>query len=133
MDQGQPALAQGPQNACVSDIDTWLWARVRRLRREFRTSTAPAIASEDVDWHRSLDNPANVDVPVALFEGQPVEEQARLIDKRRGGPDLHPGFDVLNVFAVPQRHAVTMVAPFAGAPRYSITGWWQDRGPESWG
>lgn len=202
-----------------------------------------AIASSDVPWQRSLDNPANVDISVSLFESQPAAEQARLIDKvhteatdgfqylydryrlgearpvglgaatplfdvfdllnspeglavarRLTGDDrivyadaqatrylpghflnghtdanektgrlyayvlnLCPrwraewgglltflddgevvqtftsGFDMLNVFAVPQRHAVTMVTPFAGAPRYSITGWWRDRGPESWG
>ena len=31
----------------------------------------------------------------------------------------------LNVFAVPQMHAVSTVAPFAGGPRYSVTGWWR--------
>lgn len=36
-----------------------------------------------------------------------------------------PGFNVLNVFRVPQAHAVSMVTPFAGAPRLSVTGWWR--------
>lgn len=36
-----------------------------------------------------------------------------------------PSFGTLNVFAVPQMHAVSTVAPFAGAPRYSVTGWWR--------
>ena len=36
-----------------------------------------------------------------------------------------PGFATLNVFAVPQMHAVSTVAAFAGGPRYSITGWWR--------
>ena len=34
-----------------------------------------------------------------------------------------PAFNVLNLFAVPQAHAVTYVPPFAGAYRYAITGW----------
>lgn len=36
-----------------------------------------------------------------------------------------PRFGALNVFAVPQMHAVSTVAPFAGGPRYSVTGWWR--------
>ena len=40
-----------------------------------------------------------------------------------------PGAGTLNVFRVPQSHAVTMVAPFAGLPRYSITGWWRTTPP----
>lgn len=38
-----------------------------------------------------------------------------------------PSFGALNVFAVPQMHAVSTVAPFAGGPRYSVTGWWRAR------
>jgi SM-20-related protein len=34
-----------------------------------------------------------------------------------------PTFNALNLFAVPQDHAVSYVAPFAPAIRYSITGW----------
>jgi SM-20-related protein len=34
-----------------------------------------------------------------------------------------PAFNALNIFRVPQPHAVSYVAPFAGAGRYSITGW----------
>lgn len=34
-----------------------------------------------------------------------------------------PSFNVLNLFAVPQAHSVSMVAPFAASRRYSITGW----------
>lgn len=34
-----------------------------------------------------------------------------------------PTFNGLNVFKVPAQHAVSIVAPFAGAPRLSITGW----------
>lgn len=34
-----------------------------------------------------------------------------------------PTFNALNMFQVPQDHAVSYVAPFAPAVRYSITGW----------
>lgn len=34
-----------------------------------------------------------------------------------------PKFNALNIFAVPQPHAVSYVTPFAGAKRYSVTGW----------
>jgi Rps23 Pro-64 3,4-dihydroxylase Tpa1-like proline 4-hydroxylase len=34
-----------------------------------------------------------------------------------------PRFNALNVFAVPQTHAVSVVTRLAPAPRYSITGW----------
>jgi len=37
-----------------------------------------------------------------------------------------PAFNVLNVFEVPQTHAVSYVAPFCPAIRYSITGWLRD-------
>ncbi|MEM7360157.1 MAG: 2OG-Fe(II) oxygenase family protein [Pseudomonadota bacterium] len=38
---------------------------------------------------------------------------------------LFPKFNVLNIFAVPQKHLVSFVTPFAGAHRYSITGWFR--------
>lgn len=34
-----------------------------------------------------------------------------------------PRFNALSLFAVPQRHSVGLVAPFAAAKRYSVTGW----------
>jgi Rps23 Pro-64 3,4-dihydroxylase Tpa1-like proline 4-hydroxylase len=34
-----------------------------------------------------------------------------------------PAFNALNMFAVPQEHLVGFISPFAGAARYSITGW----------
>mgnify|MGYP001826006807 FL=1 len=34
-----------------------------------------------------------------------------------------PAFNTLNIFTVPQRHAVQLVAPFAGRPRTSYLGW----------
>lgn len=36
---------------------------------------------------------------------------------------LVPSFNALNIFAVPQPHSVSLVAPFAANRRYSITGW----------
>jgi Rps23 Pro-64 3,4-dihydroxylase Tpa1-like proline 4-hydroxylase len=36
---------------------------------------------------------------------------------------------VLNIFAVPQPHSVTIVAPFAAAARYSVTGWLRMKRP----
>jgi Rps23 Pro-64 3,4-dihydroxylase Tpa1-like proline 4-hydroxylase len=36
---------------------------------------------------------------------------------------LRPAFNSLNVLAVPQKHSVSLVAPFAGGMRMSITGW----------
>ncbi len=39
---------------------------------------------------------------------------------RRG---LRPTFNTLNLIAVPQPHSVSIVAPFAGGSRLSVTGW----------
>jgi SM-20-related protein len=36
---------------------------------------------------------------------------------------LEPKFNTLYVFRVPQRHAVSIVAPFAAAARYAVSGW----------
>lgn len=38
-----------------------------------------------------------------------------------------PRFNALNMFAVPQKHSVTYVPPFAPVGRYAITGWFRDR------
>lgn len=38
---------------------------------------------------------------------------------------LFPKFNVLNIFSVPQKHSVSLVTEFAGAHRYSITGWFR--------
>lgn len=38
-----------------------------------------------------------------------------------------PRFNSLNLFAVPQSHSVSIVAPFAAARRYSVTGWLRSR------
>jgi Rps23 Pro-64 3,4-dihydroxylase Tpa1-like proline 4-hydroxylase len=38
-----------------------------------------------------------------------------------------PRFNALNLFAVPQKHNVSFVPPFAPVARYAITGWFRDR------
>lgn len=40
-----------------------------------------------------------------------------------------PAWNALNILAVPQPHAVSLVAPFATQFRYSITGWMRSRLP----
>ncbi|HZH42566.1 MAG TPA: 2OG-Fe(II) oxygenase family protein [Lysobacter sp.] len=41
---------------------------------------------------------------------------------------LMPRWNSLSLFRVPQRHQVTLVAPWAAGPRHAITGWWLARG-----
>ena len=36
-----------------------------------------------------------------------------------------PVWNSLSLFRVPQMHEVSLVAPWAGSPRYSITGWFR--------
>jgi Rps23 Pro-64 3,4-dihydroxylase Tpa1-like proline 4-hydroxylase len=38
-----------------------------------------------------------------------------------------PAFNALNILAVPQPHWVEMIAPYAGAARYAVTGWFRSR------
>jgi SM-20-related protein len=38
-----------------------------------------------------------------------------------------PAWNALNIFMVPQAHSVSLVTPFAGAGRYSVTGWLRAR------
>jgi Rps23 Pro-64 3,4-dihydroxylase Tpa1-like proline 4-hydroxylase len=40
-----------------------------------------------------------------------------------------PSFNALNIFAVPQPHHVSVIAPYAGASRISVTGWFR-AGPD---
>lgn len=42
-----------------------------------------------------------------------------------------PTFNALNVFQVPAPHSVGYVTPFAGAPRYSVTGWLRAGSPDA--
>ena len=46
-------------------------------------------------------------------------------DRDSGASALFPKFNVLNVFSVPQKHAVTVVSSFAVESRYSLTGWFR--------
>jgi Rps23 Pro-64 3,4-dihydroxylase Tpa1-like proline 4-hydroxylase len=39
-----------------------------------------------------------------------------------------PALNALNLFSVPQRHSVSIVAPFAASRRYAMTGWLRHRG-----
>lgn len=39
---------------------------------------------------------------------------------------LRPRFNALNIFAVPQKHNVTYVPPFAPVGRFAITGWFRN-------
>ncbi|HEX8644809.1 MAG TPA: 2OG-Fe(II) oxygenase family protein [Allosphingosinicella sp.] len=40
---------------------------------------------------------------------------------------FRPRFNALNMFAVPQKHNVSYVPPFAPVGRFAITGWFRDR------
>ena len=40
-----------------------------------------------------------------------------------------PAFNVLTLFKVPRRHSVAPVAPYAGAPRLTVTGWLRNDPP----
>lgn len=216
-------------------------ARVEGLLGQGAATLAEALVHPDMVWNRAIRNPYNADVPVAVFDNEPLEEQARLIglaheeategfqfvfdrlrigsaramglpipralyelhalfngaafldfardltgdnriayidaqatrylpghflnshtDEHEGAGRLYayvlnltprwrvewggllmflnedgavsetftPVFGTLNVFRVPQDHAVSMVAPFAGGPRHSITGWWRVNPPQ---
>lgn len=51
-------------------------------------------------------------------------------------PDGHvseaftPAWNALNIFSVPQPHAVSLITPYARANRYSITGWLRAKRPD---
>lgn len=42
-----------------------------------------------------------------------------------GSEAWKPAFNTLNLFRVPQPHAVTCIPPFAGAYRYAVSGWYR--------
>lgn len=44
-----------------------------------------------------------------------------------GLESFRPAFNMLNIFRVPQPHSVGCVAPFAGAYRYAVSGWYRAR------
>lgn len=46
-----------------------------------------------------------------------------LDDAGRVTDTFTPGFNSMALFAVPQSHCVSMVAPFAPSPRFGVTGW----------
>ena len=45
--------------------------------------------------------------------------------ERRVVDTFTPAWNSLSLFRVPQPHVVSLVAPWAGSPRYSITGWFR--------
>lgn len=52
--------------------------------------------------------------------------QLQFFDARGNGTDAFmPSFNTLNLFTVPQPHAVAYIAPFAGAFRYAVSGWYR--------
>lgn len=234
--------ASEPSADAVDRLARTSRARIGGLLGEGSAAVHAAMTDPAMVWNRAIRNPYNADVPVAVFEAEPIEEQARLInmaheeatdgfqfifdrlrlgqargmglavpdalyalhdlfnsdafidwarrltgddriayvdaqatrylpghflnghdDRHEGAGRLYayvlnvspvwrpewggllmftdedaqvsetfsPAFDTLNVFRVPQPHAVSMVAPFAGAPRYSVTGWWRMNPPEA--
>ncbi|RBP51103.1 2OG-Fe(II) oxygenase [Arenicella xantha] len=46
-------------------------------------------------------------------------------DKNDQAETWFPKFNALNIFTVPQKHAVTVVSPFATEERYALTGWFR--------
>jgi Rps23 Pro-64 3,4-dihydroxylase Tpa1-like proline 4-hydroxylase len=51
--------------------------------------------------------------------------------EREAVSGVSPGFNTLDVFAVPQLHSVSRVAPEAAFRRYAITGWLRSARPSS--
>ena len=80
-------------------------AAVERLGRTGRTRVADLLPAADaealhallaggpVDWQRAIETPGDVEVPVALFEAQPVEEQIRILSKVHG--EARDGFQFI--------------------------------------
>lgn len=98
---------------------------------------ASALAGAEVPWIKTWRTTGpSLDGDLAQFDAWRVSDD---IDKglRRGGAvapieAVHDfvssaaflGFvEALNVFAIPSAHAVSYVAPFAGANRHAVTGW----------
>ncbi|GAK33658.1 putative proline hydroxylase [alpha proteobacterium Q-1] len=52
-------------------------------------------------------------------------------DLGNGQTAYKPDFNKLNLFLVPQPHAVTFIPPFAGGYRYAISGWYRAKEPAS--
>lgn len=85
---------------------------------------------------RHDDNVAGKDRRLAYVLGLTPEWRADwggllLFNDAEGGiaETLVPGFNALSLFAVPQPHSVSCVAPFAPHPRISVTGWVRSRVP----
>lgn len=46
-------------------------------------------------------------------------------DENKPAEAWFPKYNALNIFTVPQKHAVSIVSPFATENRYSLTGWFR--------
>jgi hypothetical protein len=78
----------------------------------------------DLPWNRAFNgSDRHFDVPLAAFEALAPDAHAALDQDGHVSEGYTPAYNALNLFRVPQRHAVSYVAPFAGAPRLAITGW----------
>ena len=53
-------------------------ARVPGLLGDGAATLHDALTGPDMVWNRAIQNPYNADVPVAVFEAEPLAEQARL-------------------------------------------------------
>ena len=76
----------------------------------------------DVDYHRiTLATDGRLSVTLHGFAGNPnlaFFDEAGNIEEA-----FMPAFNTLNIFLIPQRHAVQQVAPFAGTRRLSYLSW----------
>jgi SM-20-related protein len=74
------ALAEGLDTAgAAARLAATGRARIDGLLGEGAAVLAAAVADPAMVWHRSILNPYNTDVPVEVFEAEPLQEQARLI------------------------------------------------------
>ena len=64
------------------------------------------------------------DLYIGLLQGF---QEGQFLDPsgRRVVDTFTPLWNSLSLFRVPQPHVVSLVAPWAGSPRYSITGWFR--------
>ena len=94
----------------------------RYLPGDFLTRHDDAVAGKD----RVLAYVMN------LSRGWPAEWGGLLLfndDKGNVVETMLPRFNTLSLFAVPQPHSVSYIAPYASAPRLSVTGWLRTKSP----
>jgi Rps23 Pro-64 3,4-dihydroxylase Tpa1-like proline 4-hydroxylase len=71
-----------------------------------KNRTAAYVMNLSPDWRADWGG-------LLMFEGEDGHVEQAFV----------PSFNALNLFAVPARHSVSYVAPFAPRRRYSVTGW----------